>query len=91
MNSPNITHDERVPWLLTTEHILLLAVVLYEHQTIFNVAESGCPFYERTACLLTDLREQCCQGAGAADPFPDMPLSPRFEDEESSATEGSAP
>lgn len=90
MNSRNITHDERFPWRLTQERMDLLAFLLYKLETILNVAESGCSSAEQAACLLTDLREQCCQGAGAADPFPYMPLSPHFEGDESPATVGSA-
>jgi len=89
VNTPNTTQGELFPWLLTQEHLDLLAWLLMKFVTICNVAESGCRTAEQTACLLTDLREQCCQRAGANDPFPYMPLSPRFEDEGSLATEGS--
>jgi hypothetical protein len=67
------------PWALTQERIDLLAAILYKAETVFNIVEPGCLAAERTACLLTDLREECCQCAGAADPFPDMPLFPRFD------------
>jgi hypothetical protein len=90
VNSFDATQDELFPWRLSQERIDLIAEILYKLETILNVAESGGRTAEQTACLLTDLREQCCQLAGAADPFPDMPLFPHFENEESSATKGSA-
>lgn len=86
MNSSNKNPDNRFPWPLTQERLDRLAWLLVKLMTILNVAESGCPSAEETACLLTDLREHS-QRAGAADPFPDMPMSPRFEDEDSPAGE----
>jgi hypothetical protein len=56
-----------------------LAAVLYKAETVLSIVEPGCLAAERTACLLTELREECCHRAGAADPFPDMPLSPHFD------------
>jgi hypothetical protein len=79
VNRSNAKQEKRFPWALTQERIDLLAAVLYKGETVFNILDPGCLAAERTACLLTELREECCQRAGAADPFPDMPLSPRFE------------
>jgi hypothetical protein len=79
VNRSNEKQEQRFPWSLTQEHIDLLAAVLYKAETVFSIVEPGCIAAERTACLLTELREECCQRAGAADPFPDMPLSPRFD------------
>jgi len=77
MNLPNTAHDERFPWHLTQARIKLLAEILFWAETVSRGRAA-----DQTGCLLTDLREQCCQHAGAADPCPYMPLSPRFEDEE---------
>jgi hypothetical protein len=79
VNRPNAKQEQRFPWLLTQERIDLLAAVLYKAETVFSIVEPGCLSAEHTACLLTELREECCQRAGGADPFPDMPLFPRFE------------
>ena len=89
MKSPNTTEGEGFLWCLTQERINLLGLLLYKHQAFLNVAESGGPAAYQSACLLNDMREQCCQRSGAADPFPDMPLFPHFEDEGSPATKGS--
>lgn len=73
------SQEQSFPWPLTQERLDLLAAVLYKAETIFNVVDSGCLAAERAACLLTDLREKCCQVAGADAPFADMPLSPCFD------------
>ena len=64
------------PWNLTQERIDRLAGLLYKLETLLNVAHPG-GSAEVTAQFLNDLRMQCCS-AGAEDPFPDMPLTPRF-------------
>jgi hypothetical protein len=87
MNSPNTTQGEPFPWCLIQERINLLGLLLYKLLTVLNVAGSGGRAADQAACLLNDMREQSCQRAGAADPFPDMPPFPHFEDEESPATE----
>ena len=66
-------------WALTQERIDVLADLLYKLETLCNVAHSGSATAENAARFLTDLREQCC-AAGAEDPFPDMPLAPRFNE-----------
>jgi hypothetical protein len=79
VNRSNEKPEQRFPWSLTQERIDLLAAVLYKAETVFSIVDPSCVAAERTACLLTEFREECCQCAGAADPFPDMPMSPRFE------------
>jgi hypothetical protein len=79
VNRSNAKQEQRFPWALTQERIDILAAVLFKAETVFNIVEPGCLAVEQTACLLTELREECCQRAEAADPFPDMPLFPRFE------------
>jgi hypothetical protein len=79
MNRSEAKPEQRFPWPLTQERIDLLATVLYKAETVFNIVDPGCLTAERAACLLTELREECCQPSGAADPFPDMPLFPRFD------------
>ena len=66
-------------WNLTQERIDLLAALLHRAELVFDTASPGCIAAERAASLLTDLREQCCIGAGAQDPCPDRPLFPRFD------------
>jgi hypothetical protein len=90
MSSSNITQDKQFSWSLTQERIDLLAQFLYKTETFLKIAESGGLLVAQVACLLTDLREQCCQYAGATDPFPGMPLAPHFEDLKAPAAEGSA-
>jgi hypothetical protein len=90
MTSPNTTPDQRFLWGLTQERITLLAEILLKAETVFDVMEPGGRAAEHAACLLTELREQCCQSAGAADPFPYMALSPRFEEQSSPSTEVTA-
>jgi hypothetical protein len=79
VNRSSAKQEQRFPWALTQERIDVLAAVLYKAETVFGNVEPGGVAAERAACLLTDLREACCQHAGAADPFPDMPLFPRFD------------
>jgi hypothetical protein len=69
--------EQRFRWLLTQERVDLLGFILLKAELIFDTADGGCLSAERTACLLTDLREQVC-AAGAHDPFPDRPMFPKF-------------
>lgn len=74
--------QRRVPLYLDQAQIDALALLLYKHQTISNVVTSRRDAVsEEAACFLTEIRKQCCCRSGAADPFPDMPLSPCFGEE----------
>ena len=60
MKSPNTTEGEGFLWCLTQERINHLGLLLYKHQAFLNIAESGGPAAYQAACLLNDMREQCC-------------------------------
>ena len=79
MNSSRTPLDQLFSWTLTQEHIDLLAFILIKAESIFDLVDSKCLIAERTACLVTDLREQTSR-AGAADPYPDRPMFRRFEE-----------
>lgn len=67
-------------WNLSQERLDSVAQVLYKAETLINVAVPGSLTAENIGRLVTDLRAQCCLRDGAADPFPDTPMFPAFED-----------
>jgi hypothetical protein len=71
---------KRFSWELTQDRIDTLAALLYKIETVFDIVQPGNSAAELTGSFLTDLRQQCCVAGGAADPFPEMPLTPSLSD-----------
>jgi len=76
---------KRFPWRLTQDQLDQLAQLLYKIETVFDIVHPGNPAAEVTGSFLTDLRVQCCVQGRAEDPFPDMPLSIAFDEQEREA------
>ena len=70
----------KFPIYLSQSQVDLAANVFYRHQHITDVLSKDVPASAEAACLLTELRRQCCVRSGAADPFPDLPMSPAFSE-----------
>ena len=71
---------QRFTWSLTQERVDMIAGALYKLETILNISSPGSLAAEDTGRLITDLRANCCQRDGAADPFLCMPMFPSFDD-----------
>ena len=68
------------PWYLSQDRLDLLTQTLYKAETLINVAAPSTAGAANIGRLITDLRAQCCERGGAADPWPDMPMFPAFPD-----------
>lgn len=79
MIQPPSPTDPTFAWHLTQERIDRLAALLFKLETLLDIAHPGGGNAEVAARFLNDLRKQCCS-AGAEDPFPDMPMTPRFDE-----------
>ena len=71
--------ERKFSWPVTQERLDMAFSAFHKLMTILDIAQPGSLAAENVACLMTDLRAHCCQ-QGAEDPFPLMPMAPRFAD-----------
>jgi hypothetical protein len=72
--------QQRFQGSFTQDRVDQLVQHAYRLETILNIAAPDSSAARTAACLVTELRTELCQRGGAADPFPDMPMFPHFEE-----------
>ena len=68
--------SRRFAFYLTQEGVDELAQELYRLQAASDILHRERPTPDRPYRILSELRRQCCERSGAADPFPDLPCVP---------------
>ena len=72
--------DEVFSWRLSRGQVKAVAALLVKAEQMFRLVEPGCASAETVAALLTELRVQLRDSSSFADPCPQRPLGPSWEE-----------